>query len=536
MVSIKEILSLERFSNFKLINKSADLSREVTSVDITETPDVKDYTSQDTLLLTTAMNFKDNQRSLINFINELDSVPVAALGIKLSRFLHTIDKEVIEHADKLGFPLIEIPENWKLGQATHSISTYISKDETEKLYYALEVQQRMNSMLIKEFSVERMLNQLSQFLRLPLVLINPFYKVEVTSKDFKNDHQLLKENLRYFNNVYLPDKDSVNVDFNSRIAVFEVPAFSYFPYYLIVSNLETISYPFSHLAIEQAINSLSFAIYKDSRIRATEQEDVNLLFSSLINTTEGSPISLESNPEFFERYHLKDSSYYKVIICGIDPGSDIENSEYVNERYQLTFEWLQSVLVTLDPNISIFGFGDSNKFAILLQDKHEYYEAYCRHLQQEYKKFFKESLSFGIGNEVSDFTQIHSSFVEALETFDLCKDEGKREFLEIYRPRNFEELLQLLPQDKVRPFVLSTLGELAFPSNTKDKELKKTLQIYMDNQCDITKTSNEIFVHRNTVKYRINKCEEMLRVNVTDPVHSLNIRLALFISKHIQNN
>ncbi len=86
---------------------------------------------------------------------------------------------------------------------------------------------------------------------------------------------------------------------------------SYFPYYLIVSNLETISYPFSHLAIEQAINSLSFAIYKDSRIRATEQEDINLLFSSLINTTEGSSISFDSNPEFFERYHLKDSSYYK---------------------------------------------------------------------------------------------------------------------------------------------------------------------------------------------------------------------------------
>ena len=110
------------------------------------------------------------------------------------------------------------------------------------------------------------------------------------------------------------------------------------------------------------------------------------------------------------------------------------------------------------------------------------------------------------------------------------------EFLEVYRPRNFEELLQLLPQDKVRPFVHSTLGDLAFPSNTKDKELKKTLQIYMDNQCDITKTSNEIFVHRNTVKYRINKCEEMLKVNVMDPVHSLNIRLALFISQHIQND
>ncbi|HIW38676.1 MAG TPA: PucR family transcriptional regulator ligand-binding domain-containing protein [Candidatus Jeotgalicoccus stercoravium] len=535
MVSIREILSLERFSNFKLINKNGNIDREVTSVDITETPDVKDYTSEHTILLTTAMNFKDDPKGLIKFIDGINEVPVAALGIKLSRFIHTLDQAVIDHADSLNFPLIEIPDNWKLGQATHSIATYISNDETEKLYYALEVQQRMNSMLIKEFSVERMLNQLSQFLRLPLMLINPFYKVEEVSNNFTNNQKLYKENLRYFNDIYLPEKKDASRDFNSKYAVFEVPAFSYFPYYLVVSNLDSISYPFSHLAIEQAINSLSFAIYKNSRIRATEQEDVNLLFGSIINSSDGSPINLESHPDFFERYHLKDSSYYQVIICGIDSTSDIENSEYVNERYQLTFEWLQSVLVTLDPNISIFGFGDSNKFAILLQDRHEYYQAYCRHLQQEYKKYFKESLSFGIGNEVSEFSQIHTSFLEAQETFDISKDHGEKEFLEIYRPRNFEELLQLLPADKVRPFVISTLGELAFPANTKDKELKKTLQIYMDNQCDITKTSNEIFVHRNTVKYRINKCEEMLRVNVMDPVHSLNIRLALFISQHIQN-
>src|SRR5699024_9792532 len=160
MVSIREILSLERFSNFKLINKNGNIDREVTSVDITETPDGKDYTSEHTILLTTAMNFKDDPKGLIKFIDGINEVPVAALGIKLSRFIHTLDQAFIDHADSLNFPLIEIPDNWKLGQATHSIATYISNDETEKLYYALEVQQRMNSMLIKEFSVERMLNQL----------------------------------------------------------------------------------------------------------------------------------------------------------------------------------------------------------------------------------------------------------------------------------------------------------------------------------------------------------------------------------------
>ena len=53
----------------------------------------------------------------------------------------------------------------------------------------------------------------------------------------------------------------------------------------------------------------------------------------------------------------------------------------------------------------------------------------------------------------------------------------------------------------------------------------------MENQFDITKTSNLIYVHRNTVKYRINKCEEILNTDITDPKKSLDIRLALFISE-----
>src|SRR5699024_12789997 len=103
------------------------------------------------------------------------------------------------------------------------------------------------------------------------------------------------------------------------------------------------------------------------------------------------------------------------------------------------------------------------------KDTNKYYKTYICNIEQEYNNNFKESLSFGIGNEVYEFSQIHTSFLEAQETFDISKDHGEKEFLEIYRPRNFEELLQLLPEDKVRPFVISTLVELAFPANTKDK-------------------------------------------------------------------
>ena len=71
---------------------------------------------------------------------------------------------------------------------------------------------------------------------------------------------------------------------------------------------------------------------------------------------------------------------------------------------------------------------------------------------------------------------------------------------------------------------------MSYPKTKKDLELKQTLQVYMDNQCDITKTAEKIYIHRNTVKYRINKCSNLIGVNIEDPMHSLNIRIALYVS------
>ena len=53
---------------------------------------------------------------------------------------------------------------------------------------------------------------------------------------------------------------------------------------------------------------------------------------------------------------------------------------------------------------------------------------------------------------------------------------------------------------------------------------------YLDQQCEITKTAEMLFIHRNTVKYRIKKCEELLNNNIDHPEFSLQLRVALFLS------
>ncbi|MCI8278010.1 MAG: PucR family transcriptional regulator, partial [Staphylococcus xylosus] len=202
MTTLNEILSVPQFKELELINKNGDLSSEVSSLDITENNDIKHFTSQNAFILTTGVLFQDNQEDLKRLIKDLHDINTAGLGIKISRFLHELDKEVIDFADKLGFPLIEIPESWNLGEITHQISSYISDSETGKLNYALHIQQELNQLLIKGYSINTMIQRMSKLLGVPIILFDPFKAPEALSHHYDQNKHLTNEHISYFLNHY----------------------------------------------------------------------------------------------------------------------------------------------------------------------------------------------------------------------------------------------------------------------------------------------------------------------------------------------
>ncbi|MDH9159895.1 MULTISPECIES: PucR family transcriptional regulator [Staphylococcus] len=533
MTTLNEILSVPQFKGLELINKNGDLSSEVTNLDITENNDIKHFTSENSFILTTGVLFQDNQENLKKLIKDLSDIHTAGLGIKTSRFLHEIDQDVIDFADALAFPLIEIPESWNLGEITHQISSYISDSETGKLNYALHIQQELNQLLIKGFSINSMIERMSKLLGVPIILFDPFKSPEAMSHQYKQNKVLATDHIRYFHNHY---QEALVYDKNKQVfedkdhVIFKVLGYTYFPYYLMVSQVNKLSYPFSLLTIEQVVSVLSFALYKNTKIEEAEQNDINRFFESLVHNQTDQALSINKHTELLKQYNIFKSDYYQIIICNIDTQSTLENSYYLNERQQLTFHWLKHMLTDIDPYISIYKLPSNNRFAILLQNHHQHYFDYLKRIQDDYGNTFEGSVSFGIGNEVTEFSQLPSSFFEANEAYENALFSNEKSFISQYHSKDIKELLQLIPNEKLQPFIKHTLGPLSYPKTKKDLELKQTLQVYMDNQCDITKTAEKIYIHRNTVKYRINKCSNMIGTNIEDPLHSLNIRIALYVS------
>ena len=64
MKTLEQVLSVPRFNDLTLLTTHTNLNKIINNVEITETPDIANYISSQTLILTTAMYYKDKENEL----------------------------------------------------------------------------------------------------------------------------------------------------------------------------------------------------------------------------------------------------------------------------------------------------------------------------------------------------------------------------------------------------------------------------------------------------------------------------------------
>ena len=155
MMYLNELLSIPTLQELTLINQNACLDRPVATIESTETPDVISYVPKNCFIITTAMAYKENQEKLCELILSLDKLPCAGLGIKLGRFIDELDPKVIQTADSVGFPLINIPIHLTLGEVYHRFLSLLWNVENDNLVDALNTQKQLYNLIIQGVPLRR---------------------------------------------------------------------------------------------------------------------------------------------------------------------------------------------------------------------------------------------------------------------------------------------------------------------------------------------------------------------------------------------
>ncbi|MPM01561.1 hypothetical protein SDC9_47801 [bioreactor metagenome] len=122
----------------------------------------------------------------------------------------------------------------------------------------------------------------------------------------------------------------------------------------------------------------------------------------------------------------------------------------------------------------------------------------------------KDGISIGIGNFYGDLSLLHRSFQEARLTVRLIKVNQGERCVEFCALGIYKTLLHLDGNAEL----LKSCRELFQPLEEYDKinstNYMDLLRVYLNNDASIVKTSQKLYIHKNTAVYKINKIEELL--------------------------
>lgn len=540
MKILAEVLALPRFSDLQLLSSHSNLTQPLESVEITETPDVADFIPKNVMILTTAMIYKDDQEKLKPFIDSLKQAECTALGIKVGRFLDEISPEIVAYASAVDLPLIKIPSTQPLGGLLHEIVGYLRDSKTEQMSVAFDIQKRFSTLLMQDVDATRFIAEFAKILNAPIILLSPWQQVIAHSNYFygnqksaeffieqlsKDHFQQLAQEKKIFR---LQDERQENI----QVAGFPIRVNDYFPYYLLVLSPEQIPYPISEFAIDQAILVLPFMLFKNQKIAESFEHLKTDFLDRLLDTHQEALSKHQNWLELWKNYRLINSDYYQLaIVYGVTKPENETHIRYQQAEGQLIFQWLKEQLPEILPDVALFKLKNQNKSILIFQSKKNDHLMILQNLAERLQQALPITIRFALGNAYENLEDLPNSYIEASSTLEASLHAQKPATVQLFHPKGLAGLFEKIGTEDVEYFCQQQLKELAYPTEPTLQELRKTLKVFLDFNCEITKTANALYLHRNTIKYRMNQCEKLLGTSIQEPETSLLLRVALELSE-----
>lgn len=150
------------------------------------------------------------------------------------------------------------------------------------------------------------------------------------------------------------------------------------------------------------------------------------------------------------------------------------------------------------------------------------------------KKQCKTDITVGVGNEVSSLEDVRLSRNEASQAVRIADISDTGEAIIFYKDQGLYTLISHIPDGKfLDEFVEKNIGKLIQADKMNDGSLCESLERYLDHNCNVKSTAEALFIHRNTLNYRLNKIWEILGRECNDIDSCMTLRLA-FMIRHLR--
>ena len=140
----------------------------------------------------------------------------------------------------------------------------------------------------------------------------------------------------------------------------------------------------------------------------------------------------------------------------------------------------------------------------------------------------------GIGTPISNVKDLATSFKEAQIAMEVSKVFDTEKQIIRYDNLGIARLIYQLPTTVCEMFLREVFKQGSIES--LDQETLFTIQRFFENNLNVSETSRGLFVHRNTLVYRLEKIKKLTGLDLREFDDAIVFKVALMVKKYLSNN
>ena len=147
---------------------------------------------------------------------------------------------------------------------------------------------------------------------------------------------------------------------------------------------------------------------------------------------------------------------------------------------------------------------------------------------------FYTRANVGIGTVIEGIKDLARSFKEAQIALEVGKVFDTEKSIVSYDNLGIARLIYQLPTTLCETFLSEVFKHSSIDS--LDQETLFTIQKFFENNLNVSETSRKLFVHRNTLVYRLEKIKKITGLDLREFDHAIVFKIALMVKKYLSAN
>lgn len=156
-------------------------------------------------------------------------------------------------------------------------------------------------------------------------------------------------------------------------------------------------------------------------------------------------------------------------------------------------------------------------------------------IQEEFQKSNHMGVSVGIGEIYYYIDEFAQSANEAKQAVEIIHYNGKENEIMYYRDIGIYYLITHIQDKKLlENYYLKMLGPLVNADRFSEGNLCETLETYFQHNCNANEAAQALFIHRNTMRYRLDKIVNLIHRDLNNIDDCTELNLAFHIKKYVE--